>query len=332
MKKKFRLFTLVIFLFGCHNDQAQQIPMKIVAHRGASGYLPEHTLAAAAMAFGLGVDYIEPDLVMTKDDQLVVLHDIHIDTTTNVKEVFPNRKRKDNRYYAIDFTFKELQQLKVQERIDLTTGQMVFPRRFPLHLSNFQIPHFSEFIELIQGLNHSTGREVKIIPEIKSPEFHQQEGKDIAKKILDVLRSYGYENNNQAIIQCFYPPTLLRLKNEFQTNIPLLQLIADDSWAESTVKYAPMLTDEGLKNIATYAQYLGPWLPQLVSLKNQKDQKIISNGVVAKAQKLGLKVYAYTHRVDALPEFFKTNEEFLSFLKNDLKLDGLFSDFPNLAK
>lgn len=77
----------------------------VIAHRGASGYLPEHTLAAKAMAYGQGADYIEQDLVMTSDNELVVLHDIYLDAVTNVRDVFPDRIRDDGRYYVIDFTF-----------------------------------------------------------------------------------------------------------------------------------------------------------------------------------------------------------------------------------
>lgn len=93
----------------------------VIAHRGASGYLPEHTLEAAAMAHSFGVQFIEPDIVVTKDDKLVVLHDYHVDTTTDVARVFPDRKREDGRYYAVDFTLAELKKLNVTERINLKT-------------------------------------------------------------------------------------------------------------------------------------------------------------------------------------------------------------------
>lgn len=93
----------------------------LLHHRGASGYLPEHTLEAAAMAHSFGVQFIEPDIVVTKDDKLVVLHDYHVDTTTDVARVFPDRKREDGRYYAVDFTLAELKKLNVTERINLKT-------------------------------------------------------------------------------------------------------------------------------------------------------------------------------------------------------------------
>ena len=97
----------------------------VVAHRGASGYLPEHTLAAKALAYAMKPDYIEQDVVMTKDDRLVVLHDHYLDRVTNVAEVFPDRARKDGRYYAIDFTLAEIKQLSVTEGFNVKEGKQV---------------------------------------------------------------------------------------------------------------------------------------------------------------------------------------------------------------
>ena len=106
----------------------------VIAHRGASGYLPEHTLEAKAMAYAQGADFIEQDLVMSKDDQVIVLHDIYLDTVTNVQEVFPGRARPDSRYYVVDFTLAELRQLSVTERVTLLDGPRtaVFEQRFPV--------------------------------------------------------------------------------------------------------------------------------------------------------------------------------------------------------
>ena len=132
----------------------------IIAHRGASGYLPEHTLAAKALAYCQGADYLEQDVVLTRDDHPVVLHDIHLDTVTNVADVFPDRQRADGRFYAIDFTLAELRQLKASERIDLNTGQAVYPNRFPVGSAAFGVPTLAEEIELVQGLNKTLGRQV----------------------------------------------------------------------------------------------------------------------------------------------------------------------------
>lgn len=139
---------------------AQQTPKKkiVIAHRGASGYLPEHTLQGVAMAYQMGADFIEPDCVLSKDNVPVVVHDTHIDTISDVAKKFPDRKRKDGRYYAIDFTVAELKTLAVSERFDPASGKPVYPKRFPLGVPGFTIPTLAEEIELVQGLNKSTGR------------------------------------------------------------------------------------------------------------------------------------------------------------------------------
>ena len=169
----------VLLLAGCaasydfdlgNSDPEVSQPAKklVIAHRGASGYLPEHTIAAKAMAYAQGADYIEQDLVMTKDDHLVVLHDRHLDTVTDVASVFPGRERNDGRFYVIDFTLDEIRQLAVSERFELEDGVTipVFEDRFPLWKSSFRVHTFSEEIELIQGLNQSTGKNVGLYPEM----------------------------------------------------------------------------------------------------------------------------------------------------------------------
>ena len=154
-------------------SMAQKI---VIAHRGASGYLPEHTLEAKAMAYAMGADYIEQDVVMTADDQLIVLHDITLDRTTNVDEVFPDRARDDGRYYAIDFTLAEIRRLSATEGFRLLPNgekQQGYASRFPMGSSSFKVPTFQEEIQLIQGLNKSTGNDIGIYPEIKQPAFHR---------------------------------------------------------------------------------------------------------------------------------------------------------------
>ena len=143
----------------------------VIAHRGASGYLPEHTLESASLAHNMGADFIEPDLVLSKDEVVVILHDIHLESTTNVKSLFPNRKREDGHWYAIDFTLAELKSLYVHERTQKSSTKAVFPKRFPVHLNIFQIPTLDEFILLIHGLNKSRNKKIGIYPEIKNPFF-----------------------------------------------------------------------------------------------------------------------------------------------------------------
>ena len=129
-------FIIIILLsISCQSNLEKELKstkkITVVAHRGASGYLPEHTLASKAMAHGMNADYIEQDIVLSKDDIPIVIHDILLDDVTNVSEKYPNRKRVDGKYYVIDFTFEELKNLEVTERFDSETGLQIYPKRFP---------------------------------------------------------------------------------------------------------------------------------------------------------------------------------------------------------
>lgn len=315
------IFVILILVYS------QSIMSKtVIAHRGAPGYLPEHTLEGVAMAHSWGVDYIEPDIVITKDNRAVILHDIHLDTTTNIANLYSDRKRKDGRYYAVDFTLAELKQLSVNERINLKTGQKVFQKRFPLKKSSFKVPTLEEYIELVQGLNKSRGKNIGIYPELKSPEFHLQENKDIAKIVFNILVKYGYNKKDSKIfIQCFYPPTLKRLKEEFKVKMPLVALIAENSWGESSIDYNFYKTEKGIKELSGYVDGIGPYLGQLMDKDGKK------TNLVDIAHKYNLQVHPYTHRVDQMPKQFKTNKAFFDFIYTTLKVDGIFSDFGDIA-
>src|SRR6266478_3317261 len=169
-----KLFIVTMMLFTHPMISSFAAEKIIIAHRGASGYLPEHTLEAKAVAHAMGADFLEQDLVLSMDGVPVVMHDIHVDTVTDVARRFPDRKRADGRYYAIDFTLAELKSLHITERFNPKTGRAVYEGRFPLWQSTFAIPTLEEELQLIQGLNRSTGRNVGIYPEIKSPSWHRE--------------------------------------------------------------------------------------------------------------------------------------------------------------
>jgi glycerophosphoryl diester phosphodiesterase len=184
----------------------------VIVHRGASGYLPEHTLPEKAMAYAMNVALIEQDIVLSKDNVPVIIHDIHLETVTDVAVKFPNRKREDGRFYVIDFTFEELKELNVSERYNPTSNKVVYPNRFPLNTSIFKLHSLQEEIELIQGLNKSTGKNIEIYPEIKEPNFHQKEGEYISKIVLEVLTNYSYKTKkDNCILQCFDTKELKRI-------------------------------------------------------------------------------------------------------------------------
>ena len=251
---------LLLFLTSLPNDDsmAQTRPL-VIAHRGASGYLPEHTLVAVTLAHGQGADFIEQDTVLTRDNVPVVLHDVHLDTVTNVADLFPERARQDGRFYAIDLTLKEIKQLDVNERIDLKTGNPVFPSRFPVGKSSLKIPTLAEEIELIQGLNQTTGRNAGIYVEVKSPAWHRQQGKDISRHVLDIVAKYGYvDKSSSAFIQCFDPNETKRMRTVLNCQLRLIQLIGNNSWNEANVDFDQMRSLEGLQEIASYADGIGP--------------------------------------------------------------------------
>jgi len=288
----------------------------VIAHRGASGYLPEHTMEAKAMAYAMKPDFIEQDLVLSKDNIPIVIHDIELDDITNVANLFPERKRKNGRFYVIDFTFEELQQLNVTERFDYKTGKQFYPNRFPKGKSNFKLHSFQQEIELIQGLNYSTGNNIGIYPEIKNPKFHHNNGKDIAKISLDILNNYGYTSKeDKCIFQCFDAKELERIRKKLNSDLFLVQLIEHPEETKS------------LNHFATYADGIGPWYKQILNKK--ENGKWIFTPLVKEAHKLDLKVHPYTFRSDQLSDDFASFNEMMQVLFFEANIDGGFTDFPD---
>lgn len=303
----------------------------IIAHRGASGYLPEHTLAGKALAYGMGADFIEQDVLITKDNHAVVLHDIYLDEVTNVAEVFPGHARQDGHFYVIDFSLAELRSLNITERIDPHTKSAVYPGRFPIYSSRFQIVTLEEEIELIQGLNKSTGKNIGIYTEIKSPAWHREQGKDISKIVLNILREKGYTTKYDNIyIECFDPHELKRVRFELNSQLKLIQLIGDNQWRESDADYEFLQTPNGLKDISSYADGIGPWLQQIVTGRN-KSGRFIFSSLTDNAHQIGLKVHVYTLRKDDLPPIADDFNKLLVAVLGHAGVDGIFTDYPDYA-
>ncbi|GBC63690.1 glycerophosphodiester phosphodiesterase [Desulfonema ishimotonii] len=338
-------FMIVLYLTGA----AMAIDKKIViAHRGACGYLPEHSLAAKAMAYGMGADYIEQDLVMTMDNRLVVLHDHYLDRVTNVAEIYPDRKRDDGRYYVIDFTLDEIRQLEMTEGFTVKDGKTVanFPARFPIWHSAFRVSTFEEEIEMIQGMNKSTGRDVGIYPEIKSPWFHRHEGKDISKAALAVLKKYGYTTKSSKVwLQCFDPNETERIHNELfkeaGITVRLVQLLAETDWNETMVyekstatpySYDWMFEKGAMQKVAQYADGVGPWKPMIVRNESERNKLVITD-LVKEAHDAGMEVHPYTFRLDQgrIPQYAASFEDMLDIFYYTVGVDGVFTDFPDRA-
>lgn len=321
----------------------------VVAHRGASGYLPEHTLAAKAMAYAQGADFLEQDVVMSKDDQLVVLHDRFLDRVTDVADVFPDRARDDGRYYAIDFTLDELRQLSFSEGFTVEDGKPVadYPERFPLGKSHFGLHTLGEEIEMIQGLNHSTGRDVGLYVEIKAPWFHQSEGKQVSRAVLETLKQYGYaDHDDNAVVQVFDPNGLKRIHDTLQPelgmDLRLVQLMGETSWdmtfqpgADGKLEpysYDWMYQDGGMQRIATYADGIGPWKPMVIEDSSTRDDIKVTS-LVEDAHAQGLIVMPYTFRLDEgrIPDWASDFDDMLRVFFVDAGVDGVFTDYPDRA-
>jgi len=296
----------------------------VIAHRGASSYLPEHTLEAKAMAHAMEADFLEQDLVLSRDDVPVVLHDIHIDTVTDVASRFPGRKREDGRYYALDFTVSELKQLRVSERFNPKTGKAVYPGRFPVGKSSFSIPTFEEELEFIAGLNKSSGRRAGIYPEIKQPSWHRREGRDISQVVLPILKRHGYRTKDDACwLQCFEFAEVKRLRNELGWRGRLVQLLGGGKKGEDGTDFDFLRSPAGLKELAPIVDGIGPALSSVISAKGN------ITSLVADSHAQGLAVHPYTVRADELPKGVASMEDLHRLIFTEAKVDGVFSDFPD---
>lgn len=343
------LMSLALYLSCAMNKPSPSHKDKIViAHRGASGYLPEHSLASKAMAYAMGADYLEQDVVMTRDDRLVVLHDHYLDRVTNVAEVFTDRKREDGRYYVIDFDLDEIRQLEMTEGFRVVDGEAEanYKGRFPIWQSSFRVNTLQEEIEMIQGLNKSTGMDIGIYPEIKSPWFHWHEGKDISRAVLEVLKEFGYTTKEDKVfLQCFSPSELQRIRRDlfpvYNMDLKLVQLIAMSTWGETKsyingqfidYDYNWMFMEDGMSKISEYADGVGPWFPMIVKNESTKDNIQITD-LVKNAHASSMEVHPYTFRADTgmVPDYADNFEDLLDIFLNQANVDGVFTDFPDRA-
>lgn len=302
----------------------------VIAHRGASGHLPEHTLPSKALAYAMGADYLEQDVVATRDDALVVLHDIYLDRVSNVASRFPERARDDGRYYVRDFDLAEIKTLTLHERTN-ADGSLVYPGRFESTDDTFRVQTLAEELEFIGELVDSHGRGVGIYPEIKRPEWHRQQGIDITPQFLAVLEAFGYRHHSDPVyVQCFDAAELRRIRNELGCRLKLIQLIGENSWGEARTNYDELRSSRGLVRLAKTVDGIGPWINRLYRLRGD-DGRTRSTGLVERAHDAGLAVHPFTLRRDDLPQGFATFEALLAFCTRDLSVDGFFTDFPDAA-
>jgi uncharacterized repeat protein (TIGR01451 family) len=346
----------------------------VIGHRGASGDRPEHTLASYQLAIERGADFIEPDLVVTKDGVLIARHEPDISGTTDVAShaEFANRKTTKmldgevvTGWFAEDFTLAEIKTLRAVERLS-----------FREHTFDgvFQIPTLDEIIALVKQTEKDTGKKIGIYPETKHPTYFADKGFNTSQLLVDNLVKNNFTDPSRIFIQSFEVSNLKALHNTILPkaglSIPLVQLIdaydvADDGTllyqdvnarpydfavAGNTRTYGDLITPAGLSEIATYANAIGPWKRQIVSVKivdNNGDGKaddLNGDGVINDADKVtlppsslvsdahnvGLLVHPYTFRNEAryLASDYGGNPE--NELKQfiNLGVDGFFDDFP----
>ncbi|MFG0412468.1 glycerophosphodiester phosphodiesterase [Pseudomonas sp. zjy_8] len=320
----------------------------VIAHRGASGYVPEHTLAAYALAVLQGADYVEPDLVMTRDGQLVARHDNDLGLTTDVAQrpEFAARKRTQTvdgvsleGWFSEDFTLAELKTLRAIERIpQVRPGNTRFD-------GQFEIPTLQEIIDLVKSLQLSQQRVIGLYPETKHPTHFQQLGLAMEKPLLAVLKRNGYASAKAPVyIQSFEVENLKTLSR--MTSIRLIQLLwtdgqpYDQQALGTDLSYAQMITPKGLKAIARYASGIGPEKGMIIP-RDAAGNLTTPTSLVSDAHAARLKVHPYTFRAENafLPAELRNGSdptargdidaELRTFLAAGI--DGLFIDQPDIA-
>ena len=285
-------------------------PPLIIGHRGACGYAAENTLASAALAHAQGVDLVELDVILSRDGELVVCHDLQLDDLTDVATCFPGRSRPDGLTYVLDLDWTELRTLQVGPRHDRTPAPRVFP---PQPLATLD-----EHLDQLATLNRTSGRTVQLYLELKSPAWHAAAGRDLCAATLACLARHGLTRaTDPVIVESFDPAVLKRLRFEFKTHLRLTQLLGENAWNEADCDYDTLRSDAGLRDIATYAQAVA------TNLEHAHAPFVCASHAV------GLDVHAYTFRTDALPAGFTTVETALQALLHDAGLDGLFTDQPD---
>ncbi|MCM2330104.1 MAG: glycerophosphodiester phosphodiesterase [Pseudomonas sagittaria] len=345
----------------------------VIGHRGAAGYLPDHTLEGYRKAIELGADFIEPDLVATRDGVLVARHEPNITATTDVKDrpEFASRKTRrtvdgvaEEGWFVTDFTLAELKTLRAIQP---------FPDRDQSYNGRLPIPTFEEVLDLAKSEGARVGRSIGVYVETKHPTYHTGLGLKLEDRLLDTLARYGYtRRDSPVILQSFEVANLKYLRGK--TQLRLVQLVdASDIDADGRIQlaapfdkpydfavvgdprtFASLLTPEGLKEIATYADGIGPWKPYLIPSRlldddrdgqpddlnsdgqfDERDREMLApTDVVSNAHAAGLFVHPYTFRSEAkrLASDFQGDPLAEYRLFYQLGVDGVFSEFADHAK
>ena len=348
----------------------------VIGHRGAAGYLPDHTLQGYELAIDMGADYIEPDLVATKDGHLIARHEPNMIATTDVASRPKFASRRDTRevdgapdtgFFASDFTLAEIKQLRAVQPL---------PERSQRYNGKFKIPTFEEILDLVERKERQLHRTIGVYPETKHPTYHQRLGLPLEAKLVAALKRHGLDRKNSPVfIQSFEQSNLKQLNR--MTPVPLVQLVdANDVNPDGTLDYTapfdrpydwtasgdPRLlartfgffaTNAGLREIATYADGIGPWKRYIVSSKavdsngdgvvgdengdgnvDEADRQALPpTDLIRRAHQHGLLIHTWTFRNESkrlLADYQdRPVDEYLQFY--ELGIDGVFSDFADTA-
>jgi len=321
----------------------------VVGHRGASGYRPEHTLASYELAARMGADYIEPDLVSTKDGVLVARHENEIGGTTDVAshpEFASRRKTKTvddveiTGWFTEDFLLAELRTLRAVERIP------ALRQRNTIYNGRFQVPTLQEVIDLRKRLSRELGREIGIYPETKHPSYFRSIGLELEPALVETLRRNGLDGKSAPVFVQSFEESNLRALNQ-RIEAPLVQLYSakgtrpyDHVLANDPETYGDMATPAGLAEVASYADGVGPSKDYIVP-RDAAGNSGPPTSFVDDAHDAGLLVHPYTFRNENsfLPLELRSSAdpaaygdaiaEYGQFF--DLGVDGLFSDTPDTA-
>ena len=279
----------------------------LIAHRGASGYAPEHTLEAYRLAIEQGAHYVEQDLQMSKEGVLVCLHDLNLERTTNVQEIFPDRYREvqiggvtERHWFVADFSVEEIKELDAGSWFGEKGGKSPF--------SGAQIPTWQEAIQEIRG-------KAGLFPEIKTPEIYRQHGFDMEQAVVDELKrngldQLGADSSTPVVIQSFSAESLRRMAGELQNRLPRVLLLGEEDQV--------WLSPQELQRVEEFAG-IGP------------DKHLVraNPALVEWAHKAGLSVTAYTFRSSAVGEGFSDVGEEMTYYLDTLDVDALFTDNPD---
>jgi glycerophosphoryl diester phosphodiesterase len=321
----------------------------IIAHRGASGHRPEHTLSSYRLGIEMGADFIEPDLVLTKDGHLVCRHENEISGTTNVasKPEFAFRKtvkiidgERFEGWFTEDFTLAELKTLRARERLpQLRPANMAFD-------GQDEIPTFQEVLDLIKGKKAPSGLPIGVYPETKHPSYFERLGLSFDAPLLAAIKGAGLDDASaQIYVQSFEVANLKRLAG--LTKARLIQLVSAEGGPadDATTTYATMTSSEGLAKIARYAAGIGPQKSMIIPTAQDGTPQPATD-LVARAHRAGLALHPWTFRAENYflhadlrkgtpsdPRYQAQAGDLDSECQRFLELgvDGLFSDNPGAA-